>query len=53
MILSCCSYSSLTGSFEHCEKNFGNDLKSLTLHSSDDFQISNMNYFDFKIIQIW
>ena len=42
------SDSSLIESPEHCKNNFENDLKSL--HCSDyfDFQIIDMNDFDFK-----
>ena len=42
------SYSSLTGSLEHCKNDSENDLKSL--HCSDDFEIIDMN--DFKIIDM-
>ena len=51
------SDSSLTESDVHCKNDFENDFENglKSLHWSDDFdfQIIDMNDFDFKITQIW
>ena len=46
------SYSSLTGSLEHCKNDFRNDSENdlKSLHCSDDFEIIDMN--DFEIIDM-